>query len=209
MNKTDDVRFSAILWDFDGVLNPNERQGRFRWSEEFEADFGAPLATFVDQVFGDIQPLLTGQEKIETRIAAWIAQSGVDATPEQVVEYWLSRDFHPDRRLIELSADAAKRGIRQAILTNADLRRGAWIESRLPDMPHMERLFVSSSIGHAKPDPRAYAAAVEGLGLEPNKILFVDDVTANVNAAAKLGFRTFRYSRLSYDALRSRLPRSV
>ena len=95
-----------------------------------------------------------------------------------------------------------KRGVRQAILTNADARRASWIEEHADAFPGIEAVFASARIGHAKPAPEAFAHAARALGLDAGAILFVDDEAANVNAAASAGMRSFRYSVLARDALR-------
>lgn len=47
----------------------------------------------------------------------------------------------------------------------------------------------SAVVGCCKPDPRIYAAAERDLGLEPARILFVDDLPANVEGALACGWQ--------------------
>jgi|OM-RGC.v1.024796057 Predicted hydrolase (HAD superfamily) len=115
-------------------------------------------------------------------------------------------EITPAPRVLEISERANLRGLRQAILTDADAARADEIEARLPDFPHIEALFAAGRTGHAKPSPEAFAAATEGLGLPAAAILYVDGSGAFCNAAAKLGFRTFRFTRLAVDNLEARLP---
>jgi putative hydrolase of the HAD superfamily len=49
---------------------------------------------------------------------------------------------------------------------------------------------VSSQHGFIKPDPRLFRPAVEGLGMPPTNILFVDDSPDIVEAAMGLGFKS-------------------
>lgn len=201
------VPLRAILWDFDGVLNDNAPRGRFLWSDGFEDRFGQPIDGFVDTVFGSLESVLTGREDLLQRIGRWIDGSGVDATPQQVAQHWLDNDFHPNTRLIETVARLARQGYTQAILTNADAHRADWVERQLPHFPGIDHLFASARLGHAKPDPKAFEKVLEALELEAGEVLFIDDSSANVNAAGAMGFRTFRYSTLAHDALQWSLPR--
>lgn len=203
---TANVPLRAILWDFDGVLNDNAPGGRFRWSNEFEETFGQPLDGFVDAVFGSLESVLIGEEDLSQRIGKWIDGSGADTTPDAVVTHWLDNDFHPNTRLIATIARLSKAGYTQAILTNADAVRADWVERHLPDFPGIDHLFASSRLGHAKPDPQAFEKVLQALELDAGEVLFIDDDSANVNAAAALGFRTFRYSTLAHDALQWSLP---
>ena len=76
--------------------------------------------------------------------------------------------------------------------------------------PSLERVFrnaglydafdafvISSRIGCFKPDPRIYAAAIDQMGVAPEKTLFVDDAMANLAGGAKLGLRPLMISRYS------------
>src|ERR1041385_2793480 len=45
----------------------------------------------------------------------------------------------------------------------------------------------SHQVGLYKPDPQMYLIALERLGVSPNRVMFFDDVAANVNAASALG----------------------
>jgi len=47
----------------------------------------------------------------------------------------------------------------------------------------------SADVGCCKPDPRIYAAAERDLGVEPARILFVDDLPANVEGALRCGWQ--------------------
>lgn len=50
-----------------------------------------------------------------------------------------------------------------------------------------DRTFLSHQIGCLKPASEAFAIALEGMGLSPSDVLFLDDVQRNVDAAASLG----------------------
>jgi glucose-1-phosphatase len=51
----------------------------------------------------------------------------------------------------------------------------------------LDHLFLSHEIGHLKPDHQAFQAAVDGLNLPANEIIFFDDNADNVNAANAFG----------------------
>ena len=53
---------------------------------------------------------------------------------------------------------------------------------------------VSCEIGCAKPDPRIYEICLSRLGVAADRALFVDDRTANIEAAAKLGIQTLHFA---------------
>ncbi|MEX2500974.1 MAG: HAD-IA family hydrolase, partial [Trueperaceae bacterium] len=58
-----------------------------------------------------------------------------------------------------------------------------------PRFARIERFVFSNEIGVRKPDPAAFAALEEALGVPPSETVFVDDSATNVAAAEKLGYR--------------------
>ncbi|GGN05838.1 hydrolase [Thermus composti] len=59
---------------------------------------------------------------------------------------------------------------------------------------YVDGFFASCALGVAKPDPRAFLLALEGLGLAPEEILYLDDDPENVEAARRLGLRAEVYT---------------
>lgn len=57
-----------------------------------------------------------------------------------------------------------------------------------PRMVRVEQFVFSNEIGVRKPDPKAFAALTETLGVPPEEILFIDDNDANISACSALGF---------------------
>lgn len=53
----------------------------------------------------------------------------------------------------------------------------------------IEHLFLSHEIGHLKPSPIAFQAAVDGLSVPAEEIIFFDDVLENVHAANDFGLK--------------------
>ncbi len=54
---------------------------------------------------------------------------------------------------------------------------------------HFQSWTFSAVVGCCKPDPRIFAAAEHDLGVEPARILFVDDLPANVEGARACGWQ--------------------
>jgi putative hydrolase of the HAD superfamily len=70
-------------------------------------------------------------------------------------------------------------------------------------MDHLEREYdfwnlftgkvISSRVGHCKPEPAIYEHLLATYELDPEETIFIDDVEANVAAAAVLGIQTIRF----------------
>ena len=50
-----------------------------------------------------------------------------------------------------------------------------------------DQTYLSHQIGCLKPATEAFLVALEGMGLSPSGVLFLDDGLRNIDAAAKLG----------------------
>lgn len=61
---------------------------------------------------------------------------------------------------------------------------------------------ISGIIRITKPDPRIFAFASEKIGIAPDRLLFLDDIQGNVEAARRCGWRAERYSLDADAALR-------
>ena len=61
----------------------------------------------------------------------------------------------------------------------------------------------SHQVGLYKPDPQMYLTALNRLGVSPDRVMFFDDVPANVTAASALGICAFQVE--GVEGVRSRL----
>lgn len=91
-------------------------------------------------------------------------------------------------------ADGTVRGLRAAGvrvfgLTNWGAENWHVAAEQAPVIHLLEGVVVSGHEKVAKPDPGAFARAVERFGLDPARTLFTDDSPRNVDAAGALGFR--------------------
>lgn len=58
-----------------------------------------------------------------------------------------------------------------------------------PRMARIEHFVFSNEIRVRKPDPRAFAALTDALGVPPEETVFVDDHKGNIEACEALGYR--------------------
>jgi putative hydrolase of the HAD superfamily len=85
-------------------------------------------------------------------------------------------------------------GKRLAILSNElDLFYGADFRRRLPLLQHFELIVDATHTGILKPDPRAYAAVTDGLGLPASECVFVDDQKRNADGGVKAGLQVVHF----------------
>jgi putative hydrolase of the HAD superfamily len=70
--------------------------------------------------------------------------------------------------------------------TNAT-HQAAWSHLYADTLSHFDALYVSSEIGHRKPNVSAFRHVAEDMGYAPEQIVFVDDTKENVLGARAAG----------------------
>lgn len=81
-----------------------------------------------------------------------------------------------------------------ALLSNATDELERLLEEQF-GIHHLFQVVVNSATaGVAKPDPRAYQLALDGLGLAPAETLFIDDKPRNIVAAEALGIPSIHFT---------------
>lgn len=78
-------------------------------------------------------------------------------------------------------------GIRTAVVTNNAREFAPFWRPILPLDELFDHVIDSSEVGVRKPDPRIFLLAVERMGVEPSRSLFIDDYDGNVIGARAVG----------------------
>ena len=188
----------AVVFDYGGVLTTplSSTTGSWLRADGIDPDGFATLMR--DWLGRDAEPgnpihlLETGEldvPEFERRFAArLVTTTGTPVSAEGV----LSRLFaamKPSDDMTDLVRDLRKRGLRTGLLSNS------WGN----DYPHelLAELFdvvvISGEVGLRKPDEPIYRLLLDRLDLPSERVVFVDDFTANVRAAQALGMHGIRH----------------
>lgn len=134
----------------------------------------------------------------------WQHRPAYDRVDVDTARYWTQVPGHAARaarlrRIAELdtimwsrpgqsSLDAAERGVKLALLSNAPARLAGQLD-RLPWQASFCPRIFSGSVGMFKPEPGIYALALKALRAAPQDVTFIDDRLENVLAACIVGTR--------------------
>ena len=90
---------------------------------------------------------------------------------------------------VEIRAFAAslRPRLRTAILSNSADGARREEQARFGFAPEFDPIIYSHEVGLAKPDPAIFRLTCALMSAEPGELIFIDDVPANVNAAAAVG----------------------
>jgi putative hydrolase of the HAD superfamily len=112
--------------------------------------------------------------------------------------------------VVRLMADTREAGLPLGALTNdlKDFHGEEWM-SRQEWLAYFDVVVDASLTGVLKPDPRAFSAGAEALGLPPEEIVYLDDMPWNIEGGLTAGLQAVRVSydepELAVAAARTRL----
>ncbi len=131
------------------------------------------------------------------------------AHPEQaeLIMAWEQRSEEMDRGeitgTVEILEELLDRPVPVYALTNMERETYPRRLRRFPFLRRFAGTVVSAHEGLAKPDPELFRRMLERFGLRPETTLMIDDSTANLQTAERLGMQTIHFT--SPAALRARL----
>lgn len=104
---------------------------------------------------------------------------------------------------VEILAELRAGGVPVYALSNWAADTFDATRARFPFLAWFDGIVISGEERLLKPDPRIFRVLLERFGLDPAATVYVDDLDANVEAAAALGMRAVRFT--GADALRADL----
>lgn len=104
--------------------------------------------------------------------------------------HWLDMAQPAIPHSVRLLRALRQRGTPVFALSNFGQEPFALARKAYPFLDEFDRLFLSGAMGVTKPAPRIYQLLEQGCGLPPSSLLFTDDRTENIDAAAARGWQT-------------------
>ncbi len=95
---------------------------------------------------------------------------------------------------VDVLADLRATGVRLLALSNWSAEMFPVARERFDFLEWFEGIVISGEVGVNKPDRRIFEHLAEQFGIEPAEALFIDDSSANIDAARALGFRAIQFS---------------
>ena len=186
-------RPAAVVFDLGGVLidwNP-----RYLYRTLFGGDVAA-MEHFLTRV---CSPAWNHRQDAGRSFAdgcAELVREFPDAKP--LVEAWRERFDEtmagPIAGTVEILAALHERGVPLYALSNWWAETFPIARARFDFLDWFDGIVISGELGVAKPDPRIFAHLLETYDLRADSTVFIDDVQANVAAAAATGMRAILFT---------------
>ncbi|WP_234327370.1 HAD family hydrolase [Streptomyces sp. NRRL WC-3742] len=178
--------FRAVVFDFFGVLTSNMVEV-ITWFENRERIApGTFLRAWADprgqDLFRSLELGRISQEDWNTGFAALMGVKRDDLLARYL------HDAFPAYQVLQVARQARAAGVRTAVLSNS-LGRQPYDPYAGFDLHRtFDAVVLSAELGVRKPEPEAFRAVLERLGVTAEESLFVDDSEENLAAARRLGF---------------------
>jgi len=102
--------------------------------------------------------------------------------------------FEPNQSVISLLGQLQRNGHRLGLLSNTNDAHWSFVKDAFPELPQsFEVTALSFELKFLKPELEIYAQAVRLAGLDPARILFIDDRPENVSAAAEARLEAIQF----------------
>jgi putative hydrolase of the HAD superfamily len=190
----------ALLLDFGSVISVS----LFERHRDTEAELGLPPGSlrWMGPIAPETDALWQAMQRDEISERDYWAQRARELGEAAGEPGWdmlamLTRLRHTDPNAVvrpsirKLVQQTHARGHRIGILSNElELFYGREFLSRMDILRDMQVIVDATHTEILKPDPRAYALAVEGLGVPAQRTLFVDDQFRNIEGAHRAGLQT-------------------
>jgi epoxide hydrolase-like predicted phosphatase len=182
----------AVLLDWGGVMEPIPGPAEIA---AWETRLGIAADSLPSILWGDLwQRVEIGAASLEEYGASICAACGF---PDQAALDAFYAEFYPRGARPEMVATvrALRPRYHIALITNAWQGQREHIEELIggPVEDLFEHYVNSAEVGVRKPAPAIFHLALARLGVAPAEAVFIDDVPANVDAAAAIGIHAIHF----------------
>ena len=189
-----DRSIQAVIFDFGGVLclHPDD----LRWNRAAETA-GIPAEEFkrafwtnrIEYDAGRLSPVEYWQD-LARRAGIRLDDGKIPVLIQREIELW--NQYDP--RVFAWIGRLRAAGCRTAILSNLPQPLGEALRATPGFLEHFDHVTFSYELRVVKPEAGIYRDTIRGLGVQPERALFLDDKAENTEGARAVGLRAELYS---------------
>jgi putative hydrolase of the HAD superfamily len=203
-------KIEVIFFDLGNVILPfshfqiAEKLSRHTTKKEFQ-DPKKIFSCLFDFENGMINDFDAGKVTPQDFFQSLKERFGLVLTYDDFLPIW-NDIFAEDEEVSEIIRSLKGRR-RLGLLSNTDVLHFNYILSRFPVIRIFDQWILSFEVGFKKPAVEIFRNAIEWAAVEPQNILFIDDMKIHVDAAISMGIQAIHF--VSADQLRKELHREL
>ena len=194
------MTINAVLWDFGGVLtsSPFEAFNRYEAEHGLPPDFirGVNAVNPNDNAWARLESSRISTDEFDRQFRAESAARGHEVPGHDVLAL-LGGDVRP--RMVAALEACRERYQVTCLTNNVKSARGPGMARNAEQAAAIEAVMArfhlvieSSAEGLRKPDPRIYTLACERMAVQPESVVYLDDLGINLKPARALGMTTIK-----------------
>ena len=190
-----DLSIDAAVFDYGGVLTTPVRDSIVNWLERDDIDpasFSRTLSAWLSRSAPAGTPIhrletgeLTAAEFNAVLASELRGKDGGAVAPGDLLQGLFAR-MRPEPDMFNLVQELRNAGVRTALLSNS--WGNPYPREQLDAL--FDLVVISAEVGMRKPNPDIFAHTLELLGMQPGRVVFIDDAEPNTETAARLGLHT-------------------
>lgn len=195
------MNIKAILWDFGGVIttSPFDSFNQFEQENDLPIDFirGINAVNHKTNAWALLESNQISEDEFDTLFLEESSQAGYGIKGSEILP--LISQTSVRKKMVSVLREC-KQHFKNVCLTN-NMRTGSGLamssnSEHEKDVDEVTSLFdiviESSKIGIRKPDPAIYRLACEKMDIQPNRIVYLDDLGINLKPAREMGMTTIK-----------------
>lgn len=183
---------TVVVFDLGGVLIDWNPRYLFRKLFQDEAEMEHFLANVCTSDW-NLQ-----QDGGRTFAEACAALKREHPASSKMIDAWFERFDEmmagPISGTVDILAELREQGVPIYALSNWSAETFPFAKKRFEFLQWFRAVFLSGEVRLVKPDPRIFQCFCERFALQPGRIIYVDDLPRNVEAAGKLGMHAIRFT---------------
>lgn len=180
-----------VIFDFGGVIlrwQPQEIIDAFYGDEALRDALSRNVFRHPDWLEMD-----RGLLDEDTAVVRFAARMNRPAAEMQALMQLVKSSLVPVPEVITIVRELSERGVPVYGLSNMASSTFAYLSQRYDHWKLFRDIVISAEVKLVKPDAAIFEYICRRNALEPSETIFIDDHSPNIDAAARLGFRTILF----------------
>lgn len=143
---------------------------------------------------GPFHGCLRGQTELDKMLPDFLRRWNWSGSTNDFISLWMESENKPVADVLEMIQGIRKMGFMCCLASNQENIRARFIEQEMNFKSQFDKLYFSCDLGVVKPELEYYNKICTDLQVDASDIYFLDDTSANVEAALQANWNAERFT---------------